>query len=89
MWDVKCTLNVDNVNLDDFDYWCHKWFGSNVLNGDCSRTVYFRSLFRNEPDHHRSGEMLQIIEHLFLYEGNIITTSVYWDVDLPTLHLGS
>ena len=60
------TLNVDNVNLDDFDYWCHKWFGSNVLNGDCSRTVYFRSLFRNEPDHDRSGEMLQIIEHLFI-----------------------
>ena len=32
-----------------------------------SRTVYFRSLFRNEP-----GEMLQIIEHHFLYECRIL-----------------
>ena len=38
-----------------------------VIN-DLDQTEWgLQSLFRNEPDHHRSGEMLQIIEHFFLY----------------------
>ena len=43
-----------------------------VIN-DLDQTEWgLQSLFRNEPDHHRSGGMLQIIEHFFLYECRIL-----------------